>query len=58
MITRMEKSMRLFFKITKMKGVKFSKEEIEVPVSQEALKKIKKIAESSRNQILPEIMNI
>ncbi len=58
MFTRMEKPMKLFFKITKMEEVEFSKDEIEVPVSQKALKEIKEIAESSRNKILPEIMNV
>jgi KaiC/GvpD/RAD55 family RecA-like ATPase len=58
MYTRMEKPMRLFFKISKMKGVKFSREEIEVPISQEVLSEIKDVAEVTRKRIIPEIMKI
>ena len=58
MYTRMEKPMRLFFKISKMKGTKFSREEIEVPISQEILSKIKDVAEATRKRIIPEIMKI
>lgn len=58
MFTRMEKPMRLFFKISKMKGVKFSKEEIAVPISKEVLLEIKDIAEATRKRIIPELMKI
>jgi len=58
MYTRMEKPMRLFLKIIKMKGVKFSREEIQVPISKEMLGKIKETAEATRKRIIPEIMSI
>ena len=58
MYTRMEKPMRLFFRISKMKGIKFSREEIEVPISQEVLSEIKDVAETTRKRIIPEIMKI
>jgi len=58
MYTRMEEPMRLFFKIIKMKGVKFSREEIQVPISKEMLGEIKGTAEATRKRIIPEIMNI
>ena len=58
MFTRMEKPMRLFFKITKMKGVNFSRDEMNIPISKEALMDIKDIAEATRKRIIPEIMKI
>ena len=58
MYTRMEKPMRLFFKILKMKEVKFSREEVEVPISREALTEIKDVAETTRKRIIPEIVKI
>ncbi len=58
MYTRMEKPMSLFLNISKMKGVKFSREEIEVPISQEVLTEIKDIAEATRKRTIPEISKI
>ena len=58
MYTRMEKPMRLFFRISKMRKVKFSGEEIEVPISREALIEIKDVAEETRKRIIPQIMKI
>lgn len=58
MFTRMEEPMRLYFKIVKMKGVSFSKEEIYIPISEEALMEIKNIAEATRKRIIPEIMKV
>lgn len=58
MYTRMEKPMRLFLKISKMKDTNFSEEEIDVPISQEILSEIKNIAEATRKRIIPEIMKI
>lgn len=58
MFTRMEKPMKLFFKILKMKEVEFSKEEINVPISREAFMEIKDLAEVTRKRIIPEIMKI
>ncbi len=56
MYMRIEKPMRLFFKISKMKGTKFSREEVNVPISREVLSKIRKIAEATKKKIIPEIM--
>ncbi len=58
MDTRMEKQMRLFFTISKMKGVKFSREEIEVPISQDVLNEIKDVAETTRKRVIPEMRRI
>jgi len=58
MFTRIEDPMRLFFRISKMKDVKFSGEETEVPISREMLEEIKKIAEESRKLRIPKIRNI
>lgn len=58
MFTRMEKPMKLFFKISKMKGVRFSKEEVNVPISQEEFIEIKEIADATRKRIIPEMMKI
>lgn len=57
MYTRMEKPAKLYFKIVKMKEVEFSKKEISVPISEKELIEIKKLAESTREKIIPEIMN-
>jgi KaiC/GvpD/RAD55 family RecA-like ATPase len=58
MFTRMEKPMRLFLKIDRMKGVGFSKEEKEVPVSEKMLREINEIAEATRKTRIPEIRKI
>jgi KaiC/GvpD/RAD55 family RecA-like ATPase len=58
MFTRMEKPMKLFLKIDRMKGVEFSKKEKEVPISEEMLKEINKIAEETRKTRITEIMKI
>jgi len=58
MFTRIEKPMRLFFRVSKMKGVRFSKEELEVPVSKETLEEIREVAETTRRRTIPQIMNI
>lgn len=58
MFTRMEKPMRLFLAISKMKGVRFSPEEVEVPVSREALEEIKEVAETTRKRTIPRIAKI
>jgi len=58
MYTRMEKPMRLFLKISRMKGVKFSEEEVTVPISKEMLVEMKNIAETARGKIIPELMKI
>ncbi|MFO7852485.1 MAG: hypothetical protein ACQERS_04380 [Bacteroidota bacterium] len=58
MFTRMEKPMRLFLKITRMRGVEFSSEEVEVPIPKELLKEISKIADETRKTRIPEIRKI
>lgn len=58
MFTRMEKPMRLFFRISKMKGVSFSREEVNVPISREAFMEIKNIAEATRKRVIPEMRKI
>jgi KaiC/GvpD/RAD55 family RecA-like ATPase len=58
MFTRMEKPMKLILKIDRMKGVEFSKKEKEVPISEEMLKEINEIAESTRKTRIPEIRKI
>ncbi|MBN1467055.1 hypothetical protein JXA02_14970 [candidate division KSB1 bacterium] len=58
MFTRMEEPMQLFFRISKMKEVKFSSEEINVPIPQEMLAKIKRVAEATRKTRIPEIRKI
>ena len=58
MFTRMEKPMKLILKIDRMKGVKFSKNEKEVPISGKMLKEINEIAASTRKTRIPEIRKI
>ncbi len=58
MFTRIESPMRLFFRISKMKEVKFSDKETEVPISKEMLEEISEIAEASRKRRIPEIKQI
>ncbi len=56
--TRMEKPMRLFLRIHKMKGVEFSREEVEVPIPRNILNEIKTVAETTRKRIIPVITKI
>ncbi|MBN1926609.1 MAG: hypothetical protein JW798_12315, partial [Prolixibacteraceae bacterium] len=58
MFTRMEKHMKLFLRIERMKNVEFLKKEKEVPISEEMLKEINEIAEETRKTRIPEIMKI
>lgn len=58
MFTRTEEPMKLYVKITKMKGVKFSKEEVEAPLTTKDLEVIKEIAEGSRRDLIPIISKI
>lgn len=58
MFTRMEKPMKLFLKIDRMKDVKFLKQEKEVPISEEMFKEINEIAEATRKTRIPEIIKI
>jgi KaiC/GvpD/RAD55 family RecA-like ATPase len=58
MFTRVEKPMKLFLKITNMKDVDFSKEQVEVPLKREDLLTIKDLSESSRKDLIPTIVKI
>lgn len=58
MFTRMEKTMKLFLKIARMKEVKFSKKESAVPISEEMLREINEIAEITRKRRISEIKEI
>jgi KaiC/GvpD/RAD55 family RecA-like ATPase len=58
MFTRMEKPMKLFLKIVRMKEVSFSKQEKEVPIPGEMLEEISKTAEATRQTRIPEIRKI
>ncbi|MBN1415643.1 MAG: hypothetical protein JW973_11120 [Bacteroidales bacterium] len=58
MFTRMEKPMKLFLKIERMKGVEFLDREQEVPIPKKMLEEINEIAEATRKTRIPEIRNI
>lgn len=58
MYTRMEKPMKLFFKIKRMKDVTYIRDEISVPISKEMLLEIKATAEMTRKGIIPQLSNI
>ena len=58
MFTRMEKPMKLYFRIIKMKGVKFLKDEVRVPLSEQVLKDIKEVADATRRRVVPIIREI
>jgi len=58
MYTRIGEPMNLYFKISRMKNVDFSNEEVKVPISKEMLEEIKKVAESTRKKRIPEIRKI
>lgn len=58
MFTRMEKPMRLFMKIVRMKEVRFSEQEKEVPIPKGMLEEINAIAEATRKTRIPEIRKI
>ncbi|WP_460125993.1 ATPase domain-containing protein [Stetteria hydrogenophila] len=58
MYSRMEKPARLLLRIERMKGVRFSREEVEVPLTKEAIEEIKKLADESRKRIIQQIMKI
>ncbi|MCK9341839.1 MAG: hypothetical protein EOL92_09245 [Bacteroidia bacterium] len=53
MFTRMNESMQLFLTIERMKGVRFTGEEQEVPFTPEQLKEINAIAELTRKRNIP-----
>ncbi len=54
--TRSEKSpFKLYMQILRMKEVPFIADEIQVPIDNKLLKQVKKIAEHSRNKVIPAI---
>jgi len=55
---RMEKPMRLFLKISRMRGVKFSGEEVAVPISKEILIEIKNIVNATLKRVMPVLIKI
>ena len=58
MFTRMEKPMKLFFRIERMKYVRFLDNEIMVPISKEILEDIRETAEHTRNRVIPTVSKI
>lgn len=58
MFTRNEKPMKLFLRIERMKAKPFDDNEVEVPLSQQDLQTIKKLAEGSRSNLIPKIRKI
>ncbi len=58
MFTRMEKPMKLFLRIDRMKNVGFSKKEKEISIPEEMLNEINVIAHKTRKTRIPEIMKI
>lgn len=58
MFTRVKNPMKLFLRIDRMKGVRFSGEEKEVPISEETLRELNEIAEITRKTRIPEIKKI
>jgi KaiC/GvpD/RAD55 family RecA-like ATPase len=58
MFTRVERPMKLFLKITRMKEAPFSDQEIEVPLKKEDLLLIKSLSEDSRKNLIPTIAKI
>lgn len=58
MFTGVEKPMKLFLSIAKMKNTNFSTEEIEVPLKTKDLQTIKNLAEGSRVDLIPIIAKI
>jgi archaellum biogenesis ATPase FlaH len=58
MFTRVEKPMKLFLQITRMKEVHFSPKEIEVPLKREDLLIIKNLSEESRKNLIPTIAKL
>ncbi len=53
-----KKPFRLFMRIIRLRGVRFSNEEIPVPIPPRALAHVKDIAEHSRKRVIPQISRI
>jgi ParB-like chromosome segregation protein Spo0J len=58
MFTRMEEGMKLYFRIERMKNTDFLKDEVNVPISEDMLVEISKVAEASRKRLIKEIKNV
>jgi len=58
MYTRMEEDMKLFFRIERMRYVDFKTSEVNVPISEDMLKEIRKVATSSRKRLIKEIKKV
>jgi len=58
MFSRMEKPMKLFLRIERMKDVKFIGDEVEVPLTPEILQSIKEEAEKGKKNLIPAISKI
>ncbi|WP_297073642.1 ATPase domain-containing protein [Thermococcus sp.] len=58
MFSRMEKPMRLFLKVERVKGAPFERKEIEVPLSREILEEIRKEAERGKKNLIPAIKRL
>jgi len=58
-MTRSEKKpFRLFIRVVRLKDVRFSDEEIQVPIPPRSLARVKEIAEHSRQRVIPQISRI
>ncbi len=58
MFSRMEKPMKLFLRIERVKGALFNKTEVEVPLSKELLEEIRKEAERGKKNLIPAIKRL
>lgn len=58
MFSRMEKPMKLFLRIERMKGVKFLNKEVKIPLGKNILKSIKMEAEKGKKNLIPMISKI
>ncbi len=58
MFSRMEKPMKLFLRVERVKGAPFERKEIEVPLSREILEEIRKEAERGKKNLIPAIKRL
>lgn len=58
MFSRMEKPMKIYLKIARMRGVPFKDTEVEVPLSNEVLESIRKEAERGKKNLIPAIKRL
>ncbi len=58
MFSRMEKPMKLFLRVERIKGAPFEKKEVEVPLSREILEEIRKEAERGKKNLIPAIKRL